>query len=157
MALTASPEYRQQLIESLLSAAEGFCAACRSVGDPFEPLEEGGWNTHQIAVHTRDTDEKVYGPRIRRSTVEDNPLFPNFDGDAWMAEHYRADEPLEAVLDGFSGSITDLAALLRSLPEDGWNRPSRHETLGDFVLQSWVEKSLAHIEEHRQTVQKPAA
>jgi hypothetical protein len=156
MALTASPAYRTELIETMQSSADAFVAACRAAGDPFRPLEEGGWNTHQIAVHVRDTDAQVYGMRIRRSATEDNPLFPNFDGDAWMAEHYNAEEPLDSVLDQFSTSIGSLTALLGSLPDEAWNRPSRHETMGDFVLQTWVERALKHIKEHLETVQKAA-
>jgi len=45
--------------------------------------------------------------------------------------------------------------LLRTLPMKGWSRVSRHTTLGaGLTLQSWVEKDLAHIEEHLETVKK---
>lgn len=157
MALTASPEYRKELVDMMQSSADAFAAACRAASDPFRPLEEGGWSTHQIAAHVRDTDAQVYGMRIRRSAGEDNPLFPNFDGDAWMAEHYNPGEPLGSILDEFSTSIGSLTALLRSLSDADWNRPSRHESMGDFVLQTWVERALRHIKEHLDTVQKAAA
>jgi hypothetical protein len=42
---------------------------------------------------------------------------------------------------------------LRGLPLDSWSRVSRHTTLGsNLTLQTWVEKDLAHIEEHLETV-----
>jgi hypothetical protein len=35
------------------------------------------------------------------------------------------------------------------LPQEGWSRTSRHASLGgDLTLQLWVERSLAHLEEH---------
>jgi hypothetical protein len=147
---------RQHLIDQLGASAEAFCAACRAVAEPFEPVEAGGWNTHQVATHVRDVDAQVYGMRIRRSAAEESPLFPNFDQEVWMAEHYHPDEPLDSILDELSASVKDLVELLRSLLDPAWSRPSRHETNGDFILQTWVERSLSHLKEHLETVEKAA-
>jgi hypothetical protein len=148
-------EYRTKLIDKLAAAAKDFRVACLAVKDPYAPLEEGGWNVHQVAVHTRDVDNLVYGLRARRTTLEDNPEFQNFDGDAYMAEHYDANEPLGELLDGFVVSVQSLAENLRALPSEAWSRESRHATLGKgFTLQTWVERDLAHIQEHLETVKK---
>ena len=53
-------EYRANLINELSTAARAFRAACLAVKDPYAPLEPGGWNVHQLAVHTRDVDKLVY-------------------------------------------------------------------------------------------------
>ncbi|HSL30217.1 MAG TPA: DinB family protein [Anaerolineales bacterium] len=146
-------EYRVNLITRLEDAARAFRAACLAVTDPYLPLDENGWNVHQLAVHTRDVDRLVYGLRVRRTALEENPEFPSFDGDAHMAEHYREDEPLSEVLDGLVASMEALVELLRALPDEAWSRVSRHTMLGGgLTLQSWVEKSLAHIEEHLEAV-----
>jgi hypothetical protein len=143
------------LIGKLAAAAKDFRAACLAVKDPHAPLEEGGWNVHQVAVHTRDVDKLVYGLRARRTALEDNPEFQNFDGDAYMAGHYDVDESLDAMLNGLVESVESLAENLRSLPTEAWSRESRHATLGSgFTLQTWVERNLAHIQEHLETVQK---
>jgi hypothetical protein len=148
-------EYRANLIGKLAAAAKDFRAACLAVKDPHAPLEEGGWNVHQVAVHTRDVDKLVYGLRARRTALEDNPEFQNFDGDAYMAGHYDVDESLDAMLNGLVESVESLAENLRSLPTEAWSRESRHATLGSgFTLQTWVERNLAHIQEHLETVQK---
>ena len=148
-------EYRANLIDKLAATASDFRAACLAVKDPYAALEEDGWNVHQVAVHTRDVDKLVYGLRARRTALEDNPEFQNFDGDAYMAEHYDAGEPLDELLDGFVVSIQYLAENLRTLPPQAWSRESRHATLGSgFTLQTWVERDLAHIQEHLETVQK---
>ncbi|NTU57138.1 MAG: hypothetical protein HGA79_12895 [Anaerolineales bacterium] len=147
-------EYRANLIERLVSAAGEFRDACLAVQDPCAHLEDG-WNVHQIAVHTRDVNLLVYGLRARRTAEEDDPEFQNFDGDAYMMEHYDADEPLPQLLDGFAANVETLAAILKGLPAEAWSRESRHSTLGSgFTLQTWVERNLAHIEEHLQTVKK---
>jgi hypothetical protein len=148
-------DYRSKLVDQLASAAEEFRAACLAVGDPFKVVDAGGWNTHQVAVHTRDVNQMVYGLRTRRTAQEDHPTFQNFDGEAWMAANYNADEPLASILDELSASVQQTVALLRKLPPEAWGRESSHEIYGDgFSLQTWVERGLAHIQEHLETVKK---
>ena len=150
-------DYRAQLIERLLAAAINFRAQCLAVKDPFTPLEEGGWNTHQVAAHTRDVDQLAYGLRVRRTASADNPAFESFDGDTYAAQHYNPNESLSDMLDGFVASIESLVEFLRGLPVEAWSRESRHATLGSgFTLQTWAERSLAHIEEHAATVKSRA-
>src|SRR5512142_3047667 len=142
-------EYRRKLLKRLVEAAKEFRAACLAVKDPYAPLGADGWSVHQIAVHTRDVNKLVYGLRAHRTAQEDNPEFPNFDGDVYLAENYDASEALNDVLKGFVESVESLVNFVRALPEEAWSRLSRHTTLGSgLTLQSWVEKDLAHIEEH---------
>jgi len=148
-------EYREHLINKLVSSAHEFRDACLFAPDPFAPLDAGGWNVHQLASHTRDADQMVYGIRARRTIEEDNPIFQNFDGDAYAHEHYSSDEPLIDILDNFVKGIETLAELLRDQPAEAWSRESSHEKFGGgLTLQLWVERSLAHIQEHLETVQK---
>lgn len=148
-------EYRTQLLNKLTATAGEFRAACLAVSDPYAPLDDGNWNTHQVAAHTRDVDKLVYGMRAQKTAQEDNPEFQTFDGDAYNRDHYSADEPLPEMLDGFVQNVEALVAMLRGLPPAAWSRVSRHAKLGNgFTLQTWVERNLAHIEEHLETVQK---
>ena len=146
-------EYRAHLMDKLITTANDFRAACMAIEDPFVPLGADDWNVHQIAAHTRDVENLVYGLRARRTAAEDNPEFQNFDGDTYTREHYSANESLQAILDGIVQSIEELVGILRSLPLEAWSRVSRHEKLGSgFTLQTWVERGLAHLEEHLETV-----
>ena len=146
-------EYRTNLMKRLEEAADEFRAECLKVPDPQAPLE--GWTVHQIAVHTRDVDELVYGLRARRTAMEDNPEFPNFDGETHMSTNFRASEPLDDVLSRLVENVRSLVEWLQSLPPQAWSRVSRHRTLGSgLTLQAWVEKDLAHIEEHLRSVRK---
>ena len=148
-------EYRAHLMEKLIAEVKKFREACRAVENPFVPLSSEGWNVHQIATHTRDVHMLVYRFRAQRTAQDQNPVFQNFDGDAYMTEHYDANEPLNAILDGFVASVQSLVMFLDRLPEDAWSRESRHTTLGSgFTLQTWVERDLAHIERHLGTVKK---
>jgi len=146
-------EYRQHLLARYEAAAREFCAAVETATRPEVPREADGWSVHQVAAHTRDVEKMVYGMRVRRTLEEDNPLFEDFDGKAWMEEHYRAGEPLASILDELAGSVQAAVARLRGLPSAAWTRPSRHAAYGGgFTTQAWVERSLAHIEEHLKTV-----
>lgn len=148
-------EYRRNLMDRLGETARAFRDECLAVRDPYTPLEPGGWNVHQTAVHTRDVDKFVYGLRVRQTALEANPEFSTFDGEVYMAEHYHAQEPLSELLNGFVQSVEALIELLRALPPQAWSRVSRHTTLGSgLTLQSWVEKNLAHITEHLEEVKK---
>jgi hypothetical protein len=147
-------EYRVKLIVRLAEAAREFRAACEAISDPFA-IVEGEWTLHQIVSHLRDTEKLVYGSRIYQTLNEDNPEFKNFDADEWMAAHYDPQEPLTDILDEFIKNVDELCKTLRNLSQEAWSRVSRHETMGgELALQLWVERSLAHIEEHLQTVKK---
>ena len=150
-------EYRTQLVGRLASMANNFRKACLAVKDPHAPLEKNGWNTHQVAAHTRDVNLMAYGLRAKRTAQEDNPEFQNFDGDAYMLEKYDASESLNELLDGFIDNINSLTNMLSDLQPEAWSRESRHITLGSgFTLQTWVERALAHIEEHLKTINRDA-
>jgi hypothetical protein len=70
-----------------------------------------------------------------------------------MTAHYSASEPLNEIVDELVKNVEDLAQLLRNLPPQAWSRESRHVTLGrGFTLQIWVERDLAHIDEHLKTI-----
>jgi hypothetical protein len=148
-------DYRSKLVGQVEAAVEDFRRVCLSVRDPFQALEQDSWNTHQIAAHTRDVEALVYGLRTRRTAQEAKPVFRNFDGEAWMAEHYNPDESLASILDELIASVKGIVTLLRELPPEGWSRLSSHEVYGDgLTLQTWVERGLAHIQEHLDTVKK---
>lgn len=145
-------EYREKLLSRFAEAAQEFCTACKSFSDPFTKTD-GEWTVHQMAAHVRDVNQHVYGERIRRTLDEDTPKFKNFDADLWMAEHYNRSEPLETILDGFLTNVHELLVLLKAMPVEGWSRLSQHETIGgEPTLQLWVERGLAHMEEHWQTL-----
>ena len=144
-------EYREKLIARLEQAAQEFCDVCKA-SNPSTKIESD-WSLHQVAAHTRDVDKFVYGVRVRKTLSEENPLLESFDADHWAETDYKKDEPLENILDEFGGSIKNLCGILRDAPQEAWSRVSRHETLGgELTMQLWVERSLAHIEEHLATV-----
>jgi hypothetical protein len=147
-------EYRTKLIGRLGEAAREFRAACEAVNDPFAKVD-GEWTPHQIAWHTCDVEKLVYGARVQQTLSGNNPEFKDFDADEWMAAHYNQKESLTAILDEFIKNIDEMCKTLGGLPQEAWSRESRHEIMGgELALQLWVERSLAHIEEHLQGLKK---
>ena len=148
-------EYRTNLINRMVFAVKEFRDVCLSVKDPYTSLSPNEWSVHQIATHARDVHLLVYRFRAQRTAQDDNPEFQNFDGDAYMAEHYDVHEPLNSILDGFVASMESHALSLARLPAEAWSRLSRHVTFGSgFTLQTWVERDLAHLQEHLETIKK---
>ncbi len=141
-------EYRQRFLDKLAAAPDELRAALAAIPDLRAPLEEGGWNAHQVLVHMRDVNAQVYPLRLYRILEEENPTFENFDGEAWMAAHYDPNEPLEAILTEFARQCSEAADRLRGLSAEAWNRPGTHPSFGTHTLQWWAERMLAHIEEH---------
>ena len=144
--------YRSKLLARTLAVTKEFCALCHQIPDPFKPLTPDGWNTHQMAAHVRDVDKHVYGLRLRRAVAEDYPIFQNFDSEDWLAQHYSPEEPLNDTLKDFQDSIHGLVGWLSSLTPSDWSRSTRHEVYGDFAMQAWAERGLAHIEEHLHSI-----
>ena len=141
-------EYRQRMINKIAKAPESIEAAFLRIKDHAHPLEAGGWNIHQVVVHMRDVNQHVYLPRLHRIIDEENPMFENFDGDAWMAEHYQPQETIRKLSSDFKEQCKQTADWLNSLPKEAWNRPGQHPSFGKHSLQWWVERTLAHIDEH---------
>jgi hypothetical protein len=148
-------EYRQKMLERMREVTREFRAACEAAKDPFAAAEDSAWNIHQLASHTRDVDKYVYGMRARRTATEENPEFKGFDADSWMSTHYDHAEPLAHILDELTTSVNELVEFLVTSSGEVWSRESRHQTLGSgFTTQTWVERGLAHIEEHLASVKK---
>ena len=141
-------EYRVKIVDRLWQAACEFVETCKA-RDGSTPVADSAWTVHQFAAHVRDVNQLVYGGRVYRTLREEKPMFASFDPDGWMETHYNKDEVFQSILDEFLKSIAHLCETLRGLPNEAWSRESRHETLGEgLTLQLWVERGLAHIEEH---------
>lgn len=147
-------EYRVKLLERFREAAQEFHAACEAAGDPAAKVD-GDWTVQQIAAHTRDVSRFVYGARVHQTILEENPSFTNFDADKWMLEHYDPQESLSTILSEFTTYVEELCVMLENQPREAWSRVSRHEIVGGgLTMQLWVERNLAHIEEHLRALKK---
>ncbi|HKZ44998.1 MAG TPA: DinB family protein [Anaerolineales bacterium] len=141
-------EYRQRMINRFAEAPALIDSAMAKIPAHNQSLEEGDWNAHQVITHMRDVNSQVYLPRLQRIMTESDPIFKNFDGDAWMVDHYDPHEPLGAILNELKEQCLSTAEWLHQLAPPSWNRNGIHPTIGTHTLQWWVERTLAHINEH---------
>ena len=107
----------------------------------------GDWSPIETCRHLRDAVQ-VYGMRFKWMILQDDPFFPDYNENRWVAE--SPDEPaqLQPMLAEISAFRSETIRLLRSLPSDGWSRRGRHEVLGSVELGSYVAHELAHEEQH---------
>ena len=143
-------DYRTQLIERYRTQPEGLRSMMsRFVGESLhKPLEPGGWSAHQVLVHVRDVEARAFSPRVVAMAEQDDPEFPDFDGEAWMATHYTPAEPVAAILEEIRQARELALQKVEPLEREGWNRTGRHPARGRKTIQWWVEYSVAHTDEH---------
>ncbi|MFN2215798.1 MAG: DinB family protein [Anaerolineales bacterium] len=150
-------EYRLRMINRFAEAPGLIDQALAKLPDHKKPLEEGGWNVHQILVHMRDVNKQVYLPRLQRIMNEEDPKFQNFDGDVWMEVHYDPQEPFDSILNELKDQCLSTNEWLKQLNSPSWNRNGTHPTIGTHTLQWWVERVLAHLDEHIVQLEASAA
>lgn len=117
------------------------------------PIKPGEWSPHRVIFHLRAVEAQAYAPRLRQILEHDHPELPDFDEGGWMAEHYQPDEPAQAILDSWQEVRRDVGRRLEGIPAEAWSRTGHHVYWGERTLQWWVERSLAHAEEHRRQLE----
>ncbi len=137
----------ETILSGLRNAPKQLKKDMKVIPDPFTPIKPGEWNLHQIVCHMRDTNAQVYLPRLKRILNEHNPVFENFDGEKWMAEHYDATENISDIVRDFADGCEEIAAMLEDLPDCDWERTGTHTALGTNSLEWWAERTLNHIDE----------
>jgi hypothetical protein len=109
---------------------------------------DGGWSAHQRAVHVRDVETQAYVPRVHRMLAEEDPRLVDFDAEAFMGEHYSSVEPAAQIVQDVVQARQGVRRVLAFDDARAWSRTGRHPALGVCTLQAWVERAVAHLEEH---------
>jgi hypothetical protein len=137
----------------------GFGRRYRAPLTRFLPGEEGDalirahpladtWSALEYACHVRDVFP-VQQERLEVALVEDHPTFPSKGMWRWPEDQaYNADDPA-AVLDALATGADALAALVATIPADGWERPlvySYPEPADRTVL--WLVRHTVHEGHH---------
>ncbi len=149
-------EYRKRMLARFQAIVDDLEQAIDALSQAgwYRPLEPGGWSAHQVLVHLRDADAHAYLPRLLRILAEDTPFVEDFDDGSWMAGHYNPEEPIAAILAECRELRSREIACLERMSMDGWSRMGRHPGWGLRSIQWWVERSLAHSEEHLRQIRQ---
>jgi uncharacterized protein Usg len=142
------------LLERFRRGAELLAVVTTGVAGPeldFK-LEGHGLSIRQIVCHLADA-EAVSVMRLRHVIAEDNPLLPNFDGDAWAAKLDYAKRKLSQPLETCRRLRMENFELLKDLPPETFSRTGVHSKDGTVTLRQLVESGAAHLEDHVREIQ----
>jgi hypothetical protein len=117
----------------------------------------GEWSAHQMVFHLRDTEIQAYVARVHRMLAESEPWLPDFDAEAFMAEHYEPTEPIQQIVADIEQARRGLRRALAFDDGKAWSRTGRHPALGGRTVQTWVERAVLHFDEHLRGLDSAAA
>jgi uncharacterized damage-inducible protein DinB len=142
--------YRRRLLDRYRGQVDEYARHLAALDDQAvrTPIKPGEWSAHQLLFHVSSVDEQAYGPRLRRILRESQPLLDDFDQDRWMATRYDPAEPAGAMLERWRATRQAYAAEAEAAPRDAWQRTGRQVFWGERTLQWWVERAVAHAEDH---------
>ncbi len=107
----------------------------------------GKWSTLEVVCHLADF-EIVYADRIKRVIAEDRPALPGGDEKLFAARlqyHQRDMENEVALVDAIHRQV---AAILRTLADDDFQRVGVHSERGPLTLETLVSGAGGHIAHH---------
>ncbi len=120
------------------------------------------WSIHENVMHVVEND-LVYAVRLRYLLAEPAKIPVSFDGSHWSRTLGYHAQPLREALVLFRASRESAAALLRTLPQDAWDRSGAHweQDAGSGLKTITVAQAVAlfadHLHYHLRTITKRRA
>ena len=143
-------DYRRRLLGRYRAQVEAYAEHLAALDDRAAraPIKPGEWSAHQLLFHTLFVDEQAYGPRLRRILREDRPTLDDFDQDRWMEQHYDPGASTQGLVDRWRSVRLGYAVEVEAAPSEAWNRTGLQAFWGERTLQWWVERAVAHADDH---------
>ena len=144
-----TPEH-PRLIDRIRSSAQVIRRAVEQAprGRFDVPPKAGEWSALEALTHVRDVIVHVYGLRLRRLFYEHEPVFADFDEEAYRPASLARGESVEDLLDTILGEHEQLARLLEAVPDAEWAREGRHPQFGIMSIEFLARRVGEHAEEH---------
>lgn len=114
----------------------------------FKPAPEK-WSVREIVAHVYEA-ELVYSIRSRRTVVEDQPAYPDWDQEAAarQGDYQHTTDPHER-LARFTAERQGNVSFWAGLSEAQWLRKGRHAAAGELSVWKLISERLAgHAENH---------
>jgi hypothetical protein len=109
----------------------------------------GKWSIHEIVCHMRDAERLGYLYRYTKILAEENPTFPDVDGDALALERQYRRLNLREVLRDWRAARKECLAILKKVKEGQWTRTGTHELAGPMSLETILQRqALGNDEAH---------
>ena len=129
------------------AAAVGDAIAGLSRQQLLEVPVPGTWSIQRIVIHLADS-EQVFADRMKRVIAEENPSLMAFDQDRWMKSLDYDGQSAAGAATLIELTRTQLAAVLRSLPQSAFSREGIHSQAGPMTLAAIMEKAVGHLRHH---------
>ena len=145
-----------ELLEPLESFPRLLTDALDRLGDPRarERPDAERWSLCEQLWHLADLEREAWLVRIERILVEDQPLLPDFDGNAIAEQRdYNSKDPYLA-LQRFRAARSASLARLRGLNALQWKRTGTLEGAGPVALADLPRRMSAHDESHRREIEE---
>jgi hypothetical protein len=133
---------RERYLEMLRSTPERLKTALAGVSRKvlgWRPAP-GKWSIHEIVCHMRDAERLGYLHRYGVILQQENPTFPDVDGDLLAQERQYRRMNLREVLRDWRAARKECLGLLKKVKADQWARVGTHETLGSMSLESILQR-----------------
>lgn len=111
------------------------------------------WSIQQIVVHLLDSDLFAAG-RMRRTIAEHEPKLDVYDESAFARCLFYEEQDLTDTVAAFALNRKILAATLRRLPNEAFERVALHPEAGRVTLGAFVRAYAHHLDHHMAFVQR---
>ncbi|MCA0267673.1 MAG: putative metal-dependent hydrolase [Bacteroidetes bacterium] len=101
------------------------------------PYREGGWTARQVVHHIADAHAHLSN-RVRHALTEDVPTILPFEENDWAELPDARTAPVSMSLAVLNGTHARLAALLRTLDDDQWQRSIYHPARQAHLTVEWM-------------------
>jgi hypothetical protein len=117
----------------------------------------GKWSTLEVVCHLVDS-EQAWCHRMKRVIAEERPLLIGYDESRFTASlgYHRYDLNSELAL--LEGMRSQMALILRGLPDSSWARTGVHNERGLMTLEDMLRAEVEHVLHHiRHIIEKRGA
>jgi uncharacterized damage-inducible protein DinB len=111
----------------------------------------GKWSTRQVVCHIADF-EPIYADRMKRVIAEDQPTFFGGDPDVFAASLAYDNRAVEDEIELVSVVRRNMAAILRTISDDAFQRTGNHSEDGSLSLETLLRRITAHIPHHARLI-----
>ncbi len=107
----------------------------------------GKMSTIEVACHIVDADQFM-ADRMKRTIATDRPLLMGVNGIAYLEALDYAERDLELDLRLLEVTREQMAADLRRISTDAWQRDAVHSEMGLVTLRQLILHTIRHLERH---------
>ena len=144
-----SPDERRAAVDAIAVAPRELRQAVKGLTDAQldTPYRPGGWTVRQLVHHVADSHMNAYG-RFRLAFTEQNPTIRPYDEAKWAELDDARTMPIEVSLTLLDAMHERLVTLLRSSPEDRFQRTLNHSENGSMTVDSLLSMYSWHGRHH---------